>query len=251
MARAPDERVVEALKLYKQGLKLIEIASRLKIPEGTVRSWKNRYDWDNATLQKNKRNVAKGKGGQPDNKNAVGHGAPSKNDNAVKHGLFEKYLPQETLDIVNSMSLNPLDILWDQIQIAYAAIVRAQQIMHVKDKDDLTKELKRSRVKTSNRKTEKTKTDSSDEEYEYELQFAWDKQANFLKAQARAQSELRSMIKQYDELLHNNWELATEEQKARIEVMKARANIGGNEPTKDDGFLEALSGKVDAIWSEE
>lgn len=103
MARAPDEKSTEALALYKQGLKLIEIASQLGVLEGTVRSWKNRYNWDDATLQKSKRNVAKTKGGQPGNKNAVGHGAPANNDNAVKHGLFKKYLLQETLDIVNNM----------------------------------------------------------------------------------------------------------------------------------------------------
>lgn len=61
MARAPDQRVEQARKLYAKGLKLIEIAGTLGVPEGTVRSWKNRYDWDNATLQKNKRNVAKRK----------------------------------------------------------------------------------------------------------------------------------------------------------------------------------------------
>lgn len=34
----------------------------------------------------------------------------------------------------------------------------------------------------------------------WEVQQAWDKQANFLKAQSRAQGELRSMIKQYKEI---------------------------------------------------
>jgi hypothetical protein len=30
-------------------------------------------------------------------------------------------------------------------------------------------------------------------------------------------AELRSLIKQYDEMLHKNWDLATAEQKARID----------------------------------
>ena len=67
MARAPDARMEQARELFLEGKKLIEISELLKIPEGTIRSWKNRYDWDNATLQK-KRNVAKRKGGQPGNK---------------------------------------------------------------------------------------------------------------------------------------------------------------------------------------
>lgn len=58
MARAPDARMEQARDLFLEGKKLIEISDLLKIPEGTIRSWKNRYDWDNATLQKKKRNVA-------------------------------------------------------------------------------------------------------------------------------------------------------------------------------------------------
>lgn len=225
MARAPDERVIKAYELYQQGLKLIEIASQLNIPEGTVRSWKNRYEWDNATLHKNKRNVAKDKGGQPGNKNAVGHGAPIKNDNAEKYGFFSKYLPDETKEIFDAVAhADPIELLWHQIQLAYAAIVRAQKISYVKNNNDNT--IIRSGYKDGKIAGE-----------DFLVQTALDKQANFLKAQARAQGELRSMIKQYDELLHKNWDLATEEQKARIEVMKARANITEDGPTEDDGFI--------------
>ncbi len=55
MARAPNEKQIEAKELYYKGYKLIEISKKLDIPEGTIRSWKNRYNWDNennATLQK-------------------------------------------------------------------------------------------------------------------------------------------------------------------------------------------------------
>ena len=72
------------------------------------------------------------------------------------------------------------------------------------------------------------------------MQQAWDKQANFLKSQARAQRELRSMVKQYNELLHDNWELATEEQKARIHKLQAEADrIRKSSSTvgEDDGVV--------------
>ena len=55
MPKAKDARADKAFEMYKQGLKLIEIANQLGIAEGTVRSWKNRYKWDdggNATLRK-------------------------------------------------------------------------------------------------------------------------------------------------------------------------------------------------------
>lgn len=98
MARAPDARVEQAKELFLSGKKLIEISGALGIPEGTVRSWKNRYGWEgnaNVTLQKPKRNVAKQKGGQPGNKNAVGNrggAAPENNKNAVTTGEFETLL---------------------------------------------------------------------------------------------------------------------------------------------------------------
>lgn len=60
MARARDQRVEQAKTLYDKGLKLIDIANQLGIPEGTVRSWKNRYNWD-CNVAKEKRNVAKAK----------------------------------------------------------------------------------------------------------------------------------------------------------------------------------------------
>lgn len=50
----------QAKEMYLQGRKLVEIASQLSLPEGTVRSWKNRYNWD-CNVAKDQCNVAKGK----------------------------------------------------------------------------------------------------------------------------------------------------------------------------------------------
>ncbi len=60
MPRAPDEKKIKARELFDKGLKLIEIANQLEVPEGTVRSWKNRYNWD-CNVAKEKCNVAKTK----------------------------------------------------------------------------------------------------------------------------------------------------------------------------------------------
>lgn len=245
MPRKPDKRIVQAKELYLKGLKLVEIASQLNLPEGTVRRWKSTYKWDSERSDKNNERSNRKKGGQPGNKNAVGGkggAAPKQNKNAEKHGFFSKYLPEETFSIIQDIEKkNPLDILWENIQIAYAAIVRAQQIMYVKDHEDKT--IEKIEEKEGNVIGEK-----------WEVQQAWDKQATFLKAQARAQGELRSLIKQYDELLHSNYELATEEQKARIEQIRAKtAIISGvdEEETEDDGFLEALKSEVSETWEEE
>lgn len=212
MPRKPDSRIEQAKEMFLNGMKLVEIAIQLELPEGTVRRWKSTYNWDNERSEKKSERSEKKKGGQPGNRNAEGHGGtgPPRNHNAEKHGLFRKWLPEETFSIIQEMPKDPLDVLWDQIQIAYAAIIRAQKIMYVRDINDSTK-------------TEIGHKDGDTvTEERWEVQQAWDKQGNFLKSQARAQGELRSLIKQYDEMLHRNWELATEEQRMRIAVMKSQ-----------------------------
>lgn len=46
MARSPNEKAEKARKLYKDGMRLVEIADQLKVPAGTVRRWKSTYHWD-------------------------------------------------------------------------------------------------------------------------------------------------------------------------------------------------------------
>jgi uncharacterized protein YjcR len=236
LARAPDERYDKAYELFKNGMKLVEIASQLNLPEGTVRRWKSTHKWDSERSDTKSERSKRKKGGQPGNKNATG---PPENKNAEKHGFFSKYLPEETFSIIQEIQQkDPLDILWENIQIAYAAIVRAQRIAYVKDEKDNT-------IIKSGFKAGKIIGE------DYLVQTAIDKQSKFMQAQARAQSELRSLIKQYDEMLHKNWELATEEQKVRIAILKAKVNPEGDTTTEDDGFIEALQGKVADVWLEE
>ena len=176
---------------YMAGMKYKDIADKYGVSLNTVKSWKVRHKWDKKSVHTKSEKVCTQKkkhGGQPGNKNAVGHGAPKGNKNAEKFGFFSTYLPEETVSIIQEMPADPLDVLWDQIQIAYAAIIRAQQIMYVRDRDDLTT----TQIQEKN-------GDSVTEE-RWEVQQAWDKQGSFLKAQARAQSELRSMIRQYKDL---------------------------------------------------
>ncbi|MDF2907968.1 MAG: Phage terminase small subunit [Herbinix sp.] len=233
MARAPDERYSKAYDMFKKGAKLIDIANQLSLPEGTVRRWKSTHKWDSERSDK-KANVRKGPGAPKGNKNSVGHApsVPEENKNAEKYGFFSKYLPPETKEIFDAVAkADPLDLLWHQIQLAYVAIVRAQQIAYVKDQSDMSKT-----------KIQQKDGDTVTEE-RWEVQFAWDKQSNFMKAQARAQGELRSMIKQYDELLHNNWDKVSEEQKLRISKLRYEVSqlSGGNEgDTGIKDFLKAI-----------
>ncbi|GIO34359.1 hypothetical protein J2TS6_55000 [Paenibacillus albilobatus] len=207
---------------YMAGMKYKEIAEKYGVSLNTVKSWKQRHGWDRKKGAHKPKRAHTNKGGAPKgNKNAVGNrggpGGPPGNDKAVTHGFFRKYLPAESLEIMEQLQTrSPLDIVWDNIMIQYTAIIRAQQIMYVRDRDDKTVE-----------KIEEKDGNVIGERWE--VQQAWDKQANFLQAQSRAMTTLQGLIKQYDELLKT--ELATEEQKARIEVLKAKVpNKDGIDP---------------------
>lgn len=226
------QNYILAEKDYMAGMKYKDIAAKYGVTLNTVKSWKVRYGWNKKGVHTKSEKVCtqkKKRGGQPGNKNAVGRGAPKGNQNATKHGLFSRYLPEDTLELFFSLdSADPLDLLWDQIKLAYTAIMRAQQIMHVRDQEDKTVE----KVGDSKGKIISEK---------WEVQQAWDKQASFLQAQAKAQKELASMIRQYEELLHKNWKLATKEQKARIAQIKAQTQkiTGEGMEVEDMSEIEA------------
>ncbi|HBH0215512.1 TPA: hypothetical protein KR270_003783 [Clostridioides difficile] len=205
---------------YLKGMKQKEISSKYDISLNTLKSWIKRYNW----ASEKKKGAPINKRGAPfSNKNSVGHGAPKENKNAEKFGFFSKYLPEETRELMQEISIkDKFDILWEQITIQYAAIIRAQKIMYVKDKEEMIKELK------------KHESTENGEKIEYEFQFAWDRQASFLNAQSRAMSELRSLIKQYDEMIHKDWNLATEEQKTRVEKLKCEVDNLSKDDIGDD-----------------
>lgn len=229
----------QAYEDYLHGLKYKEIAEKYGVSINTVKSWKTRY-WNKKSMHTNSKKVCtqkKSNGGAPlNNKNATG---PPGNKHAEKHGFFSKWLPEETLEILGeTKEKSPLDLLWDNIQLQYAAIIRAQRLMYVKDQQDKTKE--KIEYKDGNVIGEK-----------WEVQQAWDKQANFMSAQSRAMKTLESMIKQYDEMLHKDWDLATEEQRARIASLKAKLDDNDDDIAVNDGFIEALNGTAQEDWEDE
>lgn len=214
---------------YKSGMKRKDIAAKYQVSINTVKSWKQRH-WN----QKEGAPPKRKKGAPLQNKNASGR-TPKKdeNQNAKKHGLFAKWLPEEVNQIIGEMPDSPLDILWYNIQLQLAAIVRAQNIMFVSDKSDKT--IERVEEKSGNVIGER-----------WEVQQAWDKQASFMTAQSRAMKTLESMIKQYDEMLHKNWDLATDEQKARLGLLRAQKKKlesdggEGQELSKLDQLLDGI-----------
>lgn len=261
--RSPDRN--KAYEIFKEhngditNRKIAELLSTSEktVSEKTVGGWKSKDGWIdklNGVLHKNERSTpmedteySKKKPGAPKgnknavnnrggakkgNKNAVGNSggaAPLRNGNAATHGLYRKYLPQEIFDLkeelIEAINNDPLAIIWESIMLQYTQIIHAQRIMFIRDKEDMTKELR------------KKKLNESGFEEEWEIQFAWDKQASFLNAQSKAMSTLVTLIEKYDRLAN------TEEQKLRIEKLKkeiAAIKVDGDTNQNTEDWKESL-----------
>lgn len=245
MARAPDERQEQAKELFLQGMKLIDISKALEVSVGTIRSWKNRYNWDeksNATLHKRKRNVAKAKGGQPGNQNAIGnHGgaAPEGNKNAVTTGEFETLLfdcldPEEK-QLAAAVPNDKEQLLFQEIQLL---TVRERRMLK------RIENLRQADFTTVSRKSgiEKGKmTDLSEDRATLgQIQNIEDA---LTRVQARKQAAIDS--------LHR---FGVDDARLQIELMKldmAALKLGGQETeVEEDGFLEALNTEAGDLWGD-
>src|SRR5690625_2264727 len=137
-----------------------------------------------------------------------------KNKNSMKHGLFAKYLPDETLEIMESINeIKPLDILWTNIQMQFASIIRAQQIMFVEDKYDHSEF------------TTKERSDDFGDETNVEIHASWDKQATFMNSLSRSMAELRNMLKQYVEMANYDDDRLLEVKRIQSIIDKNKAEM--------------------------
>ena len=99
-------------------------------------------------------------------------------------------------------------------------------------------------MKDKDDKTEET-TFSGEKGEGYEIQQAWDKQAGNMSALSRSMKTLMSMIKEYDELLHKNWDTASEIQKAQLAQIQAQTDK--LKADSNDIPDESIQNKMDAI----
>lgn len=126
MARPRSPNREMAMKLWLESgkkRKLKDIATELHVSETQVRKWKNQDGWENVTLPKTKSNVTNRRGGQPGNRNAVGHGGtgPPGNKNAVKTGEFETLffdtLDAEEKELLEMVQPDKEQLLLQEIQL--------------------------------------------------------------------------------------------------------------------------------------
>lgn len=260
MARSPNQKAEKARELYKSGMKLVEIASQLDVPAGTVRRWKSTYHWDGE--QQSERSEKKSERSES------------------KKSVTKKAVADEVKQVIQNTDMTDKQQLFcihyircfnatKAYQKAYGcdyttAMVNGSQLLrNPKVKDEILR-LKQDRL---NREF----LSESDIFQKYmDIAFAdindfVDISAGFVTAKdgidgtivsevSNTQSGVK--IKLADRMKALQWlsdhmNLATEKQKAEIALLKAKVQTDNGDEVADDGFLEALNGTAAEDWGDE
>ncbi len=260
MARSPNQKAEKARELYKGGMKLVEIASQLEVPAGTVRRWKSTYHWDSE--QQNERSEKKSERSES------------------KKSVMKKAIADEVKQVIQNTDLTDKQQLFcihyircfnatKAYQKAYGcgyttAVTNGPALLgNTRIKEEIL-QLKQDRL---NREL----LSESDIFQKYmDIAFAdindfVDISAGFVTAKdgidgtivsevSNTQSGVK--IKLADRMKALQWltdhmDLATEKQKAEIALLKAKVQTDDGEEIADDGFLDALNGTAAEDWGDE
>lgn len=260
MARSSNQKAEKARELYKGGMKLVEIASQLEVPAGTVRRWKSTYHWDSE--QQNERSEKKSERSES------------------KKSVMKKAVADEVKQVIQNTDLTDKQQLFcihyircfnatKAYQKAYGcgyttAVTNGPALLgNTRIKEEIL-QLKQDRL---NREF----LNESDIFQKYmDIAFAdindfVDISAGFVTAKdgidgtivsevSNTQSGVK--IKLADRMKALQWltdhmDLATEKQKAEIALLKAKVQTDDGEEIADDGFLDALNGTAAEDWGDE
>lgn len=278
MARGPNEKLEEAYKLYKAGMKLIDIANKLELPPGTVRRWKSTYKWDG------------------ENKSERSDKKSERSDKRLNKKRTK--VANEVRDVLDNSELTDKQRLFciyyvrcfnatKSYQKAYAcsyenAMVEGckllrnpkvkKEIMHLKQ-DRLNREFF-SEEDVFQKYMDIAFADITDyvefgnEQMKVILDNGETKEITVSHVNIRNSKEVDGTlisevskgkdgvkVKLADRMAALKWlsehmDLATEKQKAEIAVLQAKVQAPEAE-AEDDGFLEALNGSAREDWSDE
>ena len=260
LARSPNEKTEKARELYKGGMKLVEIASQLDVPAGTVRRWKSTHHWDSEdqserSEKKSERSEWK--------KNAENKAVADEVKQVIQNtDMTDK---QQLFCIYYIRCFNATKAYQKAYGCGYTtAVTNGPALLgNTRIKEEIL-QLKQDRL---NREF----LSESDIFQKYmDIAFAdindfVDISAGFVTAKdgidgtivsevSNTQSGVK--IKLADRMKALQWlsdhmDLATEKQKAEIALLKAKVQTDDGDEVADDGFLDALNGTAAEDWGDE
>ena len=290
MAKAPDKRIKDAEAMYRKGVKLVDIANQLNIPDGTVRRWKSTYKWDSERSVKKSERSDKKTNVRKDKKKIVSADVKRVMENpdltdkqrlfclhyvrcfnatkayqkayscsyetaaAIGYRMLENVGVKDEINRLKQSRMNrelldEHDIFQKYMDIAFADITDyvefgQEQVpvmaiygpVEVKDPETGDKKPLMKTVNTVRFRDHSEVDGTLISEVKQGRDGASIKLADRMKAL---------------QWLSDHMDLATEEQRTKIEVMRAKANLNATEEAVDDGFLEALNGHDAEDWADE
>ena len=250
MARAPDPRIEQAKAMYLQGAKLVEIASQLNLPEGTVRRWKSTHRWDSERSdKKSERSKKRKRGAQPGNKNSSG--GPPGNKKAVTTGEFETLLfdcldPEEQR-LAQTVPEDKQKLLMQEIQLLTVRerrmLKRIDLLRNSLDDSGVASGDETGMTAVGHRKGLEKDKETNLLEYRGNLGQIQNIEDALTRVQARKQAAI--------DALHR---YGVDDARLEIEMMKldlAALKVSGQEQeVEDDGFLDALNAEASGLWGD-
>lgn len=279
MARSPNEKAEKARELYKGGMKLVEIASQLDVPPGTVRRWKSTYHWDGEhqserSEKKSERSESK--------KNVKKKAVADEVKQVIKNtDLTDK---QKLFCIYYIRCFNATKAYQKAYGVDYATA--ASIGYRLLEKDGVKQEIHRLKQDRLNREFL-----SESDVFQKYMDIAFADVTDFvefgnedvdvildtgerktitvshvnIKNDADVDGTIISevskgkdgvKVKLADRMKALQWltdhmDLATEKQKAEVALLKAKVQTDDGEEIADDGFLEALNGTAAEDWVNE
>lgn len=263
------EKMQEAKRLYQKGERLVDIAKKLNVPDGTVRRWKHVQNWDERSdnpykewqKKKEEEKIVKEVRTISENSNltdkqklfcvyyvksfnatksyqkAYGCSYESACGNSgklIKNPNIKAEIERLKQNRLNREWLTEDDIFQKYMDIAFADVTEYMTFGSEKGRDEETGEEVTRNYLTFN---DSTKIDGT-----------LITEISNVKGEARIKLADRMKALQW---LSDHLNIATEEQKARLAVMRAKLDTEDDEETADDGFIDALNASAGEDWEDE
>lgn len=271
MPRAKSAKAAEALNLYRQGYSLKEISERLGVPEGSIRSWKNREKWDERYpgLNAMKRNAMKRcVANDRRNPKKGPQEAPEPEDDEISEnsGLTEK---QRLFCVYYSKTFNATRAYQKAYGVSWESACGSgsRLLKNVRVRDEITR-LKKMHYERDllteedifrkyidiafNDVTDYFETVDVKGEQMLRVKDLSNVDGTLINELIPTRYGIRIVFPDRQKALDwlaDHMDLATEEQKARIQALKQKT---GSEPAEvvDDGFLDAMNGSAAEDWTD-
>ena len=259
LARERPIEEKEARKLYEKGMKLKDIAQKLGKAEGTIRRWKHDYEWESEQSERSekKANVRNEKKNQKKEPAVEEIEAVIENDD-----LTDK---QRLFCVLYVRSFNATKAYLKAYDCSYnTAAVNGHKLLKNAKIVDQIKSLKQGRLNRELISEEDIVQMYIDILYADINDYMHGNMIDLRNPLADGRLIKKVSFGKQDSIelldkmkalqwLSDHMDLATEKQKAEIEILKAKAakEDPEQEEVEDDGFLEALNGSAQEDWSDE